>query len=277
MNSRMERYSEFDSKDTTNSRVAKNQTLYEDINSQTLSRIKTFDNFKIIEDVPKEIDIEKIKKYFASNKEENIERKKIFINPKEEEIIEEKEEPKEYDINSIIEEARSKKETSYEEDKYKKLHNTEYDILKKIEIYNNFKNGKNEPEFNTDERTLIDLINTVTMKKGEESDLLSELTGGSENTIVTNPINEELKKEEVKISEVEQPITKTSENIGTIDKSFYTNSMNFSKEDFECLNELEKEVSKNTFLVKFSIFLLILLVLGTLVVILNYIFNLGLF
>lgn len=276
MNSRMERYSELDSKSSSNSRVNKNQTLYEDINSQTLSRIKTFDNFKIIDDVPKEIDIEKIKKYLTSTKEENIERKKIFINPKEEEIVEEKEEPKIYDINSIIEEARSKKETSYEEDKYKKLHNTEYDILKKIEIYNSSKTEKSDSEFNTDERTLIDLINTVTMKKEEEKDLLSELTGGNENTVVTNPINEEMKKEEVKINEVVPPKTEIG-NIGTIDKSFYTNSMNFSKEDFECINELEKEVSKNTFLVKFSIFLLILLVIGTVVVILNYVFNLRLF
>lgn len=276
MNSRMERYSELDSKSSSNSRVTKNQTLYEDINSQTLSRIKTYDNFKIIDDVPKEIDIEKIKKYLTSTKEESVERKKIFINPKDDEIIEEKEEPKIYDINSIIEEARSKKETTYEEDKYKKLHNTEYDILKKIEIYNSSKAEKNEPEFNTDERTLIDLINTVTMKKEEEKDLLSELTGGNENTVVTNPINEEIKKEEVKINEVEPP-KKESENISTIDKSFYTNSMNFSKEDFESINELEKEVSKNTFLVKFSIFLLILLVIGTVIVILNYVFNLRLF
>ncbi len=275
MNSRMERYSDLNSNSKTDSRVQKNQILYDEINSQTLSRINSNDNFKVIEEVSKDIDIQKIKKYISSLSEEGKERKRLVVNSKITETpVEEAEEPRVYDINSIIEDAKAKKESSYEEDKYKKLHNTQYDILKKLEVFDK-ETEKIETEFNTNERTLIDLINTISVKKSE-NDLLSELTGGSDNTVVTDPIKEEIEKEEVQITEV-KPSGADTANLSNIDKSFYTNSMNFSKEDFEGINELEKEVTKSSFVTKFFIFLLILLVIGTIFVILNYVLNLGLF
>lgn len=275
MNSRMERYSDLNSNSKTDSRVQKNQILYDEINSQTLSRINSNDNFKVIEEVSKDIDIQKIKKYISSLSEEGKERKRLVVNSKITETpVEETEEPRVYDINSIIEDAKAKKESSYEEDKYKKLHNTQYDILKKLEVFDK-ETEKIETEFNTNERTLIDLINTISVKKSE-NDLLSELTGGSDNTVVTDPIKEEIEKEEVQITEV-KPSGADTANLSNIDKSFYTNSMNFSKEDFEGINELENEVTKNSFVTKFFIFLLILLVIGTIFVILNYVLNLGLF
>lgn len=275
MNSRMERYSDLNSNSKTDSRVQKNQILYDEINSQTLSRINSNDNFKVIEEVSKDIDIQKIKKYISSLSEEGKERKRLVVNSKITETpVEEAEEPRVYDINSIIEDAKAKKESSYEEDKYKKLHNTQYDILKKLEVFDK-ETEKIETEFNTNERTLIDLINTISVKKSE-NDLLSELTGGSDNTVVTDPIKEEMEKEEVQITEV-KPSGADTANLSNIDKSFYTNSMNFSKEDFEGINELEKEVTKSSFVTKFFIFLLILLVIGTIFVILNYVLNLGLF
>lgn len=272
MNSRMDRY-EDENFYNQESRTDKNQRLYNEINNQELSRVKTTRNYKVIEEHPKEIDIEKIKKYISSLNEEPEERKKIVINDPVN-IKEEPEEPKIYDINSIIEEAKSKKESLYEEDKYKKLHGNEYEILKKLDNYNQ-KLEKEEEEFNTNERTLIDLINTVTMKKEENSDLLSELTtSDNENTVIMKPIKDEIKEEPEEKKKEENKLTNT---LSSVDKSFYTNSMNFSKEDFEGIEELEKSINKNNLFVKISIGILLIFVIITIVVILNYVLNLGLF
>ena len=62
-----------------------------------------------------------------------------------------------------------------------------------------------------------------------------------------------------------------------LDNSFFTSSMSFSKEDFEGFEELEKSVKKNNALTKVMLGLLVLFIIITLVVITNYVFNLGLF
>ena len=53
--------------------------------------------------------------------------------------------------------------------------------------------------------------------------------------------------------------------------------MKFSKEDFEGFDELEKSVKKNSALTVILLILLVFFIIGTLIVIANYIFNLGLF
>lgn len=275
MNSRMERYKEINS-DNFGSRVSKNQDLYSDINNQALSRIKSNPNYKVIGDSEKEIDIEKIKKYLNLSDEEEV-RKRINIEPKSlEEIKEDFLEPKVYDLNSIIEEAKSKKESKYEEDKYRKLHSAQYDILQKIKSYDSNKEEKNEVELNTEEQTLVDLINTIAMKKNE-GELFSELMSENENTVVTKPIEEELKGTAI-IKQIEEPqLDNTKTNLKSIDKSFYTNSMNFSKEDFEGLEDLEKEVNKNNIFVKFALFIFVVVVVISILIIINYVADLGLF
>lgn len=62
-----------------------------------------------------------------------------------------------------------------------------------------------------------------------------------------------------------------------LDKSFYTNSMTFSKDDFEGFDELEKSVKKSSFIKTFLIIILILSIVASLIIIGNYVFDLGLF
>ena len=101
-------------------------------------------------------------------------------------------------------------------------------------------------------------------------------------------VKEDLKREIIKEIEEDQKNKelertqelknlKDKETVNTIDKSFYTNSMTFSKEDFEGFEELEKSVKKNNILVIISLIVLIISILGTMLVIANYVFNLGLF
>lgn len=285
MNSRVEKYQYGEDEVQSPSRVEKNRELYNNIDMNELSRVKTNSNIRVLDNAPRTIDIEKIKQYIQETNEEPERVRRVVVS--EEVVVKrpEVQEKREYDINSILEKAKQNREVYYEDEKYKKLRDTQYDILSKIKMYEEpDSDPKEKTEFNTDEKTLIDLINTVTINKKNE-DLFSELRGG-ENTVVTSPIHEENKDEfiEKAISDkleapVEadnlQPIEEVIDNtmVKNLDKSFYTNSSTFSKEDFEGIEELEKKVKKNSALVKFIVMILILLALATAYIVLKYVLN----
>lgn len=194
------------------SRTKRNQDIYNSTNMSELSRIKTNTNVSVISDAPKEINIEKIKKYINSlNNEQEEKRKRLSLElPHEEEKIIERQEPKTYDINSVLEQAREKKETNYEEERHRKLNNTGYDILKTIKIREESKEQYDDDtteeleELNTQEKTIVNLIQNIqqgSKKEFEPSnskdsndntrDLFQELMGDNENTVVMSPIEEE--------------------------------------------------------------------------------------
>ncbi len=196
------------------SRTKRNQDIYNSTDMSELSRIKTNTNVSVISDAPKEIDIEKIKKYLnALNEEEEQKRKKISLDiPEPEEKVVERQEQRNYDINSVLEQAREKKETNYEEERHRKLNNTGYDILKNIKIKEE-QEEKDKPmdtdeftspidELNTQEKTIVNLIQNIqngkstnnetkeNSKEDSTTDLFKELMDDNENTIVMPAINE---------------------------------------------------------------------------------------
>lgn len=290
MNSRVEKYNYTTDEVEVPSRFEKNRELYNNVDITELSRVKTNSNVRILEPAPKTIDIEKIKKYIEEKNDEPEGRRRIVV---KEDITDSNkpiaQEKRDYDINSVLEKAKQSRETYYEDEKHKKLRDTQYDILSKIKMYDEEPpKEKEKSEFNTDEKTLIDLINTVTLNKKSE-DLLSELKGDANKTIITAPIKEENKDEFIKnainekletplsvetINNVEEPkLNEENTIVKNLDKSFYTNSSTFSKQDFEGFEELEKKVKKNNALVKIGVTILILLALGTIYAILKYVLN----
>lgn len=306
----MERYNneiseEFDStKSPVSSRVSKHTSLYQDIKSNELSRVRNNDNIKVIENNGKTIDIDKIKRYINEINDQPRIRRKSVVSVEEETNTSVKEEkpvkPKDYDINRVLEKAKETREIDYDRERYKKLRDTQYDILSKLDMYNDKDEEIQEEEFNTEERTLIDLINTVTIHKGDVN-LLEELMGGDEEE-KTESIEKEIEKNEInKIvdeaslldkKELEETFDdeskddkfeKTQELVALkdktmqIDDSFYTNSMSFGKKDFEGFEELEKNVKKNGLVFTLSIIILIVFIIVTLVIVANYVFDLGLF
>lgn len=336
MNSRMEKYE--DEHVENMSRAARNKRIYSSLDFDDLSRIKTNDNVSVISDAEKEIDIEKIKNYINSMNEEKPERKKrISLEIPTEDYQEEiKEEERDYDINSVLERAKDKRETDYEIDRHRKLNSTQYDILKSIKIT---EESNDEPSFdnedtqlNTQEKTIVDLIQTISInskntkeEKSEKNDLLQDLIGNNENTVVMAPISEDTNKETLKeelenmtqdLERIKQPINdltqdlilekeklkklspeeinnqntddedKSEDNVedkteefenSQIEKSFFTNSMSFSKKDFEGFEDLEKDMKKSSAFTKIAIFLIIIMLLGTIFIILNYVLDLKIF
>ena len=280
------------------SRVNKNTSLYEDVKRSELSRVKNNTNVRIIEQNGKTIDLEKIRKYINEVNNEPRSKRSVLSIPKEEKTIESKPTPeKVYDINSVLEKARSGREVEYSSERYKKVRSDEYDILSKIKMYEDVKEDIDEtPELNTEEKTIVDLINTVTVHKGDLN-LLEELMGEGETTKPISEeqkdlsfkdvidkettseslINEKVMNENTKEFEKTKELVNLKEKMTDIDNSFYTSSMKFNKDDFEGFEELEKSVKKGSFFKVVLIIILVLSILASLVIMANYVFNLGLF
>ena len=286
------------------SRTKRNEHIYNSTDMSELSRIKTNNNVSIISDGGKTIDLEKIKKYIDNlndNEEEDKRRVSLEL-PKTEEITIVKREEKDYDINSVLEKARENQETDYEENRHRKLNNTQIDILKSIKIKEpKRKNESINDELNTEEKTIVNLIQNIqtNSKNSKKKDLFEDLMADDDETAVmgANEKNE-LKQallnitrdlEEIKTpdsdftKEINQEIEKIKndkekENEDSInqDNSFYTNSVSFDKSDFEGFDELEDAAKKNSILTRIAIVLVVLLLLGTIFIIVNYLFDLNL-
>lgn len=296
----MERYDNItpDLNSNNYSRVNKNTSLYEDVKRSELSRVNNNTNVRIIEQNGKTIDLEKIRKYINEVNNEPRSKRSVLSIPKEEKTIVSKPTPeKVYDINSVLEKARSGREVEYSSERYKKVRSDEYDILSKIKMYEDVKEDIDEtPELNTEEKTIVDLINTVTVHKGDLN-LLEELMGDGETTKPISEeqkdlsfkdvidkettseslINEKVMNENTKEFEKTKELVNLKEKMTDIDNSFYTSSMKFNKDDFEGFEELEKSVKKGSFFKVILIIILVLSILASLVIMANYVFNLGLF
>lgn len=264
MKSRMEKY--YNSTEHLDKRVSRNEELYKEISKSDINEYHVTSNAKILQNGVNDINIEELKKMLDNKYHNPSQRKSIFIedvkdNDKEEEIV-----TKEYDINTILEKAREEKDSNYEEERYKKINNTQYDILKKLNLNNT---GKDKEQKNTDDETeenLMTLINTITAKELENSgdvnplDILADLKGRDNTEVIPA-----LKEEDV------------NETNDAIDKSFYTTSSNINKDDFDFLEEFkeEKKVSKALFWI--LIMIAIIALVSGIVIIINKYFDLGLF
>ena len=251
MQSRMDRYDSIEKKKYERSR--KNTKLYEEIYDDMYKDI-SYKNMEII-DSAKEININKLKD-ILDDKYDTRQYRTFKNYDVEDEVEEEKQEKRKiYDINEIINDAKSKRAFIEE--------------AKEKQKYLDFTASSREDvdDLKQEEKELEDLINTVTIKESETSsalDLLSELKG-DDNTLVTNGVSpeniiEEAKQEDTK-EETHQNIEKT---LVKADKTFYTDSNMFTKNDFEDFSTLQgkvvKQKRKSGFLI--IILILILLIIG---------------
>lgn len=279
-------------------RIKKNNELYEEIKKSELENFDIGSNAKVIGENDSQIDIDKLKDILEKNYQEVPKRRSLKLDlPEEEE--EELEKTKEYDINAILEKAREEKEVDYQSERLKKVRDTQYDILKNLELEEKEVKSKAADEKTKDE--LIDLIATINLnetqnytkklqeelkneKEEEEEeeidddktldplDILEELRG-DENTVVAGAkeLDEAIEKEETKEKEKREIAEALDEDI---DDSFYTNSMKFNKKDFA---ETDKEGKISSILIKILILLVVLAIVAGVVLFLNDFLNLGWF
>ena len=263
MDSRMSKYND---DNAPTSRVSRNAELYKQINDSELESFNVRSNSTVIGDQNHEINIEKLKKILDTRYSANApKRKSIKLEKVEEEQVIDDAPTKEYDLNVVLEQARDDKDESYEEARAKKLRDTQFDILKSLNIEEN-DDGKTR-----EEAELEELINTIALNETkniaqneiqeeiEEDggsyedplDLFSDLKG-SDNTEVIEGLQE-------KIEEIENTEKVNLKNTKKIDNSFYTTTNLFKKKDFS--DDDETEDDKLSLWIKILITLIIIVFL----------------
>lgn len=263
MNSRMDKYAE-----TPNlkSRTEKNKDLYEQIKTSDIDKFDIASNATVIGEDISRIDVNKVKDMLDKRYRDECDKRSLKFREQDEEIIEDKKyDTKEYDINAILEKAKKTQNVDYEKERLKKVHDTQYDILKKL----NIDETTEEEVMEDSEENIVNLINTITNLELQNSkknstgnttalDLLSDLSDNDTNTVYKTM---ELDKEEIS--------TKTEDNLDEEDLSI--------EDKYDDFKELEKDLKSNNIAIKVVgiVFVIILIILS--VIFLNKYFNLGLF
>lgn len=222
--SRMNKYYEENGLDNVEefrpSRSQKNKDLYKEVSSLELEDFDLNSNASVIGNNTDNISLDEIKEILDKKYHEKP-RKRSFGDTDEISLPKiNLDETREYDINSILEKAKEKKEVNYEEDRLKKIRNTQYDILKDLDIINNEEEIEEKKDIKPDqikhpennketEKKLLDLINTITAKElidNEKSltltgnldplDILSDLRGDDEATKVMGMLEKEIEEAE---------------------------------------------------------------------------------
>ncbi len=280
MKTRMEKYY-----DEENNNIAlrerKNKNLYENINDYEVEDYEIKTNVTVLDNNAKNIDVEKIKKILDTKYNKQPKRRSIVV---DEEDYQEPDisldETREYDINAILEKARSEKEVDYEKERLKKIRDTQYDILNSLDIDTE---KKEEP---TEEKNeLMDLINTITAKELEVKnqkedldplDILTDLKG-SDNTVVVDGVHEEESVNETSPIMSLEEADKIKPTIMENKTQDLTNTLQFTQSDFDDFNDLKKEVKSSRALIYIVIVIVCLILIAGVIIFLNKFLNLSLF
>ena len=267
MQSRMDKYENKEQQNYERSR--KNTKLYEEVYDD-IYRDTTYKNMQVI-DTAKEINLNKLKDMINDNYDTR--QYRTFKNYDLEDVdvlqrhITEPKRQKSYDINEIINEAKSKRSFIEEAKEKQKF----MDFSKR----RNFRYDDKYEKIEKEEKELEDLINTMAIPKKEDTndalDLLEDLKG-EENTVVSKPIEASFDIENTSTKPVKDGIDKT---LVKADKTFYTGSNMFTKNDFEDFSTLTKELSKSNnkkrIIVVAVVVVIILLIIGIYLLVTNFV------
>ena len=262
MNSRMDKYTETPILKT---RTEKNKSLYEQIKTSDIDKFDITSNATVIGEDINKIDIDKVKDMLDKRYRDEYNKRTFKVREEENDDLDTKDvDTKEYDINAILEKAKKTQNVDYEKERLKKVHDTQYDILKKLNIEEDSQEIMEDTEEN-----IVNLMNTITqleMKNSKKEsvgnttalDLLSDLSDNDTNTVYKTM---ELDKEEIS--------TKTEDNLDEEDLSI--------EDKYDDFKELEKDLKSNNIAIKVVgiVFVIILIILA--IIFINKYFNLGLF
>lgn len=209
----MERYYQADER--IQKRSNKNKSLYDSLYEG--AEYSNVEGISIIEK-NESVDIEKIKELLNYDKKKEEDKPqtttKVYEEPK---IIEEKN----HDLKAFLAQAKQDRPEK------KELANTQYNILKNIDLTKNYNEKTTEEE-------LKKMIESIT-SNNQTGDLFDDL-----KTIHSSNLKDEVEEE--------------------MDKSLFTSSLGFTSKDFEDLNDIKHEVKKNGILVKILLFVLLVII-----------------
>ena len=211
------------------SRSNRNKKLYSDI--YTYGKYSNIEGIAEIEK-SNQVDITKVKELIESRESYKNQRKyRRFSDYKEPEDSSIKVvrsfpelEEKNYDIRDVLNEAKENKES---DDKERVLRNTNYNILKNIDLKKELK----KEDYGADEEELKELIQTIhtnsllNQKEFTSTDLLSDLKDDDTKVGELDNIRDVIDSKQVKTRNVGNDDT-------NYDRSFFTSSLKLNKSDF---------------------------------------------
>lgn len=289
MVSRMDKYHS-ESIPANQSRFQKNEHLYESLyNNKVVTEFSEINNNVLdltsgtSSSSNRRENYQKNKASFPNYRADIVEEKVAFPNSIDK-IIEDPSE-KNYNINDILSEARKNRSLTSNDEK-KRLKTVEYSILSDLSKEKLAEYRENKKKMSKDEEeNLEELIHTITsnsLRKKIDDELLSDLLPTEEDeTIISKELlasiedTEDISLEKNKVNEDsdKEDFLKDTTNEMEIDRSFYTKSMDLSKEDFEIddddsdddsfLEESKMSTTKKIFLVCFII--LVIAIVGYIV------------
>lgn len=236
----MERY--YNKPVNTKSRIKNNEELYRKI--YEMGEYSNVEGIATIEN-GNDIDISKVQELLKMHEERDkrqkprIEREPIKVE------VEQMDEDRNYDIRDVLNKA--KESNTNHDDKMRSLKNTEYDILKGLDL----------KKTSVEDVDLKDLINTIT-----HNSALNKLASGEDTGSLLDDLISKSKTDTIdtkSISTIINDEKKKYEKDMDIDKSFYTSSFNFKEDDFETMADLNKNLKKRNKLIIILIVLSLIL------------------
>ena len=244
------------------SRLNKNRELYNNVKEEDFDKLTLTSNISIIDADTTNLDIEKLKSLLDEKYSKPTKNSKA-IDEMEEEIISTKddmEDTKEYDLKKVIDEAHKNKTSDYDRERFKKLRDTQFDILNSLNL-----SRTDEPiieeSLTVEEANLMNLIKTVnenSLKREQislnETGLLSDLQG-DDDTDALAPMNfdddtltngkkptllEELEKtKQLSKKDIMDTLEKEEENTKNSEENVEINSELLETSDYEENDEPE--------------------------------------
>lgn len=239
MASRMEKYYH-DNTDIL-SRADKNANLYEELYDNV--KYSNVEGIASIES-SNEIDITKIRRLINEHEQQKKDttfvRKTVVTNTKQEEILEDKN----YDLKEVLNDAKKNRPKDEKERYVKEFKNSV--ILDKLN------------ELNDSDVKIEDLTNISTLSSLGDNELSLDLLDSlksNDNTFI-GELSDRTKQQETE----------------EMDSSFYTAGMSFSKEDFEELDDINKNLKKNNIWITLLVFILMVIIITGCLFLFNSIF-----
>lgn len=240
MASRMEKY--HGNVSSVGRRSVRNENLYKDIYENT-----EYSNIEKVATLEKtnEISLEQIQELL---KERDNLKNRNNVKKEVPRVYQAPTDDRSYDIRDILTKA---KDEHVDDNKNRNLKNTQYNILKNINIKDKL-DSNDESEI---EKTLVDSDILKSYDDSELSlDMLSDLKSTG-NTIVEKTNVGDLLKE---VQEAKDKYEVKDED--GLDKSFYTSSMDFKDEDFEQLKDIQDSIASNKKMIKVLFYILFVVV-----------------
>ncbi len=238
MPSRMERYYKTDlPKQRSNMNKHLYESIYEKGSYSNIEGIATIDK-------PNEIDIDQIRKLIKEPEKKERRFTDSFNKRSEHKISIEKDyDSSAYDIRDVLNKAKTERKN--EDVKHRSLRNTQYDILKSLDVEANKERDEKEE--------LKELFNTITNNsklnklsdKEASLDMFDSLKSHGTNVDNSLSIKDVLSEK--------QDYTPHEEN--ELDKSFFTSSLGFKDDDFEEMKDMNANLKRSNVLMKIFIFI----------------------